>query len=334
MFCPNCGKQTEGVYCRYCGARLDGAGEVFSDVDFVPEDGGFVPEKSVFGPEGGAGDETMVLEPLDVYAPEAGPRRAVGAGADSEGVTGARMENRPRPSGGRETGNRLVRTENRQVYNETGSPDSAEEKKKLGAKLQDALSSHGNLGRDPYEAVDQEEPWPEDDPVYEERSKRGKKKAGGAAGRLLPALLRLASIALMAVILFSLGREIWIARAVLGSISSVVSEKNWAEAVYLVLSVLTLAYGLLSMFWMTRRRKRFYDGKLRKFDTGRGLSSFILFALLAFAAARTALLIPYRPGVLTGISQYLLVVASVQYVVYGCSVLGIACCIVRKKMKY
>lgn len=76
-----------------------------------------------------------------------------------------------------------------------------------------------------------------------------------------------------------------------------------------------------------------YDGRLKKFDTGRGLTAFILFALLIFTASAIQMLLPYRAGILDGVNLYFSVAGSVTKTAGSCAVLGAVLCIVRKILK-
>ncbi|MEI3175259.1 MAG: hypothetical protein V8S96_01465 [Lachnospiraceae bacterium] len=77
------------------------------------------------------------------------------------------------------------------------------------------------------------------------------------------------------------------------------------------MSGVTLLYGLISLAWMASRRRMAYDETLKKFDTGRGLTAFILFALLIFTASAIQMLLPYRAGILDGVNLYFSVAGSV-----------------------
>ncbi len=352
MYCPNCGKQADGAFCRYCGAKLPGqsagnskrakqAVPSYSDIDFVPEDESFIPEERFFEKPDGLGDETVVLEPLDQYTPEEGPRNLAGGAAYSE----------------------------RTPVSETGAAkEGAKPGKKLGERMQNVFVAKGNLGRDPYANVDEEpeELWEDDDSCGRGSKTGGKKKkkkkaaktvrsvghtagktigsagkavgkagkaAGSAASGLISTVLRLACVVLMAGIIGFLGKEIWIERSVLGTLSLQPENFNKGEAVFLAMSGVTLLYGLVSLAWMASRRRMAYDGRLKKFDTGRGLTAFILFALLIFTASAIQMLLPYRAGILDGVNLYFSVAGSVTKTAGSCAVIGVVLCIVRKILK-
>lgn len=73
--------------------------------------------------------------------------------------------------------------------------------------------------------------------------------------------------------------------------------------------------------------------RLRSYDTGRGLTAFILFAVLAAAAGFAVPLIPASPQMLQGAVLALTVVDRVGTVVLGASVIGIVLCVIRKILK-
>ncbi|MCI8549618.1 MAG: hypothetical protein HFI68_03300 [Lachnospiraceae bacterium] len=218
---------------------------------------------------------------------------------------------------------------------------------------EESREPYSKYGKDPYANLGQEpEAWPEKTVPRGQKAKtqkmtgtagrtlRGKKagsrfwqgKKGKSRGktRKSPAILRIASLVLMGILLAGLFRGFWTSRAVLGSVLRVVEEKNYAELVYLLLALSTMAYGAFSLLWLLSKRRVYYEGKLLRVDAGRGLTSFFVFALLAFVSARAALRLPGDSWIFHGLSQYFLVVASVQNLVYICSGLGVLCCILRK----
>lgn len=314
MICPKCGKNTNGIYCSYCGTLLTGkntsaqkASDDFSDIDFVPEEEewGLDTNKEEWREAMSSDlDETVVLEPLDMYKPG----------------------------------------EKRKAYQADTFPQKTSQSGK-----------YGKYGKDPYDI-------PEDEAfrhklVYEEETIKKKKKkkgrvtssvktvgktsgkavgkiVGGTAGHMLPFALRLVSFAALGIIVARLFAGFWAQREALGSISQTVSDRNYAQALYLILSVCLLAYGALSMLWILTRRKMPPEGRLRRFDTGRGLTAFVVFTLFTFLAARTALYMPSAPHILSGLGQFLLVLASCQGVIYTCALAGIVCCIIRKILKH
>ncbi|MCD2491368.1 hypothetical protein LQE92_01840 [Lacrimispora sp. NSJ-141] len=336
MICPKCGRETEGKFCSSCGTLLTGPGrrtarsaDDFSGVDFVPQDDAWAADtgERPFREETDL-DETVVLEPLEQY--------------DGE--------------------------KQRSVYHWEGNespvyPEYEEKKESSGKK-------YGKYGRDPYDSDSQKrhsengdirggerqsgkKSRPGNRTVYEEQVTRKKKKhkgraaasvksvgkvtgkaVGGTLGRILPLVLRLASFVLMGGMTVRLFTGFWSQRDVLGSMVQMVSDRNYAEGLYLILAAALLAYGVVSAVWILTRRRIACDGRMRRFDTGRGLVPFVIFAGLTFLAARTAVYLPGSPHVLSGLGQFFLVLAAGQSWVYVCSVLGIICCIIRKILRH
>lgn len=92
-------------------------------------------------------------------------------------------------------------------------------------------------------------------------------------------------------------------------------------------------FGILSAIWLLGG-KRMPDGnRLRSYDTGRGLTAFILFAILAAAAGFVIPLVPESPQVLSGAKLALEVVDRADRIILGCSVAGIVLCVIRKLIR-
>lgn len=350
MICPKCGRKSEGKYCSWCGALLEkaapGKTDDFSGIDFVPEDdwGGLEEEDGIWQDAGQDLDETVVLEPLDTYEP--GEKRNLYRGETASGTPGAL---RPGMRNGQESGSRAPAGSRG-----TGRKASGYEEPEDAGEWQDTGRKFSKYGRDPYDIPESGEKRRRT--VYEEQvvtSRKTKKKgkaasaarsvgrtAGktvgktvGLAGHGIGLVLRIACLLLLAVTVLRLGFAFWGQRETLGALSQVVAERNFAQALYVILAVCTVAYGLLSLLWLFSRRRMVSEGKLRKFDTGRGLAAFVVYFVLAFAASRTVLYLPEAPSVLGGLELYFRVFVSCQGTVYICCAAGIICCVIRKILK-
>lgn len=129
---------------------------------------------------------------------------------------------------------------------------------------------------------------------------RAGKTAGRAVGKGVSIVLKCGSFAAMAIIVLKLWEEFWAERNTLGEIWRVAADRNYAEALYLGIAGFLLLFGILSAIWLLGG-KRMPDGnRLRSYDTGRGLTAFILFAILAAAAGFVIPLVPESPQVLSG----------------------------------
>ena len=151
---------------------------------------------------------------------------------------------------------------------------------------------------------------------------RAGKTAGRAVGKGVSIVLKCGSFAAMAIIVLKLWEEFWAERNTLGEIWRVAADRNYAEALYLGIAGFLLLFGILSAIWLLGG-KRMPDGnRLRSYDTGRGLTAFILFAILAAAAGFVIPLVPESPQVLSGAKLALEVVDRADRIILGCSVAG------------
>ena len=162
---------------------------------------------------------------------------------------------------------------------------------------------------------------------------RAGKTAGRAVGKGVSIVLKCGSFAAMAIIVLKLWKEFWAERNTLGEIWRVAADRNYAEALYLGIAGFLLLFGILSAIWLLGG-KRMPDGnRLRSYDTGRGLTAFILFAILAAAAGFVIPLVPESPQVLSGAKLALEVVDRADRIILGCSVAGIVLCVIRKLIR-
>ncbi len=216
----------------------------------------------------------------------------------------------------------------------------------------DRKSSYLKYGRDPYDHPEQERSvWPAEPDIWFEEERAGRRaeaegrkgkaeRAGTESGRRTqgrgrswwrrPILLRLVSLALMVVLLAGLFRGLLAGKEAFGSVASILEERSYGGMCYLCLAAGTMVYGAFSLLWMVSRRRVYWDGRLKRMDVGRGLCSFLLFSLLAFAGSRLALRLPGDSWFFDGLSRYFLAAASVQYLIYVCSSLGIVSCMLRR----
>lgn len=156
------------------------------------------------------------------------------------------------------------------------------------------------------------------------------KTAGKAVGKGLSIALKCGCFVVMAVIILELWQEFWAERSTLGEIWRVAADRNYAQGLYLGIAGVILLYGVISALWLLGG-KRMPDGnRLRSYDTGRGLTAFILFAILAAGSGIAIPLIPGSPQILDGARLALTVVDRVSTVVLSCSAIGIVLCIIRK----
>ena len=156
------------------------------------------------------------------------------------------------------------------------------------------------------------------------------KTAGKAVGKGISIALKCGCFVVMAVIVLELWQEFWAERSTLGEIWRVAADRNYAQGLYLGIAGVLLLYGVISAIWLLGGKKMPDGNRVRSYDTGRGLTAFILFAALAAAAGYAVPLIPASPQVLDGARLALTVVERVSTVILGCSVIGVVLCVIRK----
>ena len=134
----------------------------------------------------------------------------------------------------------------------------------------------------------------------------------------------------MLISTFWLFKGFWISRNALGSISGVLKERNYPQALFLALALCIVGFGILQVFWMLSRKKMPDQGKIRRIDMGRGFFGFSVFVILYLISVYINPLIPVSPALLTGLKQIFAVIAGLGKSFFMINVLGIIFCIIRK----
>lgn len=151
-----------------------------------------------------------------------------------------------------------------------------------------------------------------------------------ALSRTIGPLLRLASILLIAYILFLLGSRFWNGHSAYGSLSSLLAERNYALGAYLGTGLVVMIYGILSLFWSFTGPKTKEDDRIRKLDTGRGFLFFILIYGGAILSRIAVPLLPSGHSSIEGASAALSIYSGMTGVLFPLCVAGIVCCLLRK----
>lgn len=134
----------------------------------------------------------------------------------------------------------------------------------------------------------------------------------------------------MLISTFWLFKGFWISKNALGSISGVLKERNYPQALFLALALCIVGFGILQIFWMLSRKKMPDQGKIRRIDMGRGFFGFSVFVILYLISVYINPLIPVSPALLTGLKQIFAVIAGLGKSFFMINVLGIIFCIIRK----
>ncbi|MCI8466208.1 MAG: hypothetical protein HFI63_10240 [Lachnospiraceae bacterium] len=317
------------------------------EIDFVPEENRWMPDKSleIWEKEEEELEQTMVLEPLQGRIRD--EEEYVDRGLEEEeSVKSAYYKY------GRDPYAHLKQKPEEAERWPEELEEWPEESERWSEELEEWPEESERWSEEPEEWPEEAERWPEEAEEWTEeletRRKVPKRRPGKRKGQWeraenqrykpkafwsRPILFRVVSLICMGILLIGLCGELWKERAVLGPVASVLEEHNYAEILYLFLAVCTAAYGALAFLWIFSGKHVYCDGRLQRRDVGRGMTSFLLFALLAFISARMALRVPEEPGFLRGLSQYLLVTASNQNLIYICSGLGFFSCVLRRFLR-
>lgn len=124
----------------------------------------------------------------------------------------------------------------------------------------------------------------------------------------------------------------WRASVPYGDITESIRRKTFSMTLmaYLAIVVLFLLFEFISFFWaMTRIRVRDAGG-IRKEDTGRGLTSFIIVFAASYLAFLFNRFVPSSPDLLYGLKGALLVFGSMHNTLLGLCAAGVISCLVRK----
>lgn len=156
------------------------------------------------------------------------------------------------------------------------------------------------------------------------------KTAGKAVGHGICIAMKCGCFVAMAVIVLEFWQEFWAERSTLGQIWRVAADRNYALGLYLGIAGVILLYGVVSALWLLGGKKMPDGSRLKTFDTGRGLTAFILFAILVAAAGFVIPLLPESPQILDGARLALAVADRIKTVVLGCCAVGVVLCILRK----
>lgn len=163
------------------------------------------------------------------------------------------------------------------------------------------------------------------------KTAKAAKSGGRALSRTVGPLLRLATMALIIYILFLLGSRFWNGKNAFGSLSTILSERNYALGAYLCTGAILLFYGLLSLFWAyTGPKTAREDNRIRKLDTGRGFIFFILIYLGSFLSRFVVPLLPAGHSSIEGVGAALSIYSEMSGILFPLCAAGVICCLLRK----
>lgn len=185
--------------------------------------------------------------------------------------------------------------------------------------------------------------WQEDDRQHQSSRKPKRRSSIGspvkktvqagtkAVSCIIRLLCKIASLFILAVIIYILATHFLEGLMRYGNPTSAVSEKNYAMAAYAGFSVFVLLFEILSFFWsLSGPRVSSKNGKSRRTDTGRGMSAFILTGAGSCLAHIAGGLIPVSLPPLSGLKGAVEIWGNLYPVLLPLCIAGIISCILRR----
>lgn len=159
------------------------------------------------------------------------------------------------------------------------------------------------------------------------------KAAGKAVGKGVSIALKCGSFVMMALIMLRMAGDFWAQSGVLGEIRRVAEDRNYAEALYLGIAGMLLLLGMIWAIWILTGKKAADGGRMKSYDTGRGITAFVFYGVVVFSAGSVQGMLPEGRQVLAGASLALQVLNGMKEFVLVCCAVGFALCIIRKLVK-
>lgn len=190
------------------------------------------------------------------------------------------------------------------------------------------------------EEEDDPEDWDEDDDRKRKKKRRGlpnlvspaakTAKAGGKAiYKAVNFLLRIATLILIAVIIYVLGAAFWTNHSAYGNILQVVNEKNYILGAYAGVALFLILFEIITFLLVLFGGKKGVR-KGEAADTGRGLFSFLFIFAGSVLAGLFGGLVPLSPAPLLGMQGALSVYGSLRSALFPLCASGVVSCLVRK----
>ena len=156
------------------------------------------------------------------------------------------------------------------------------------------------------------------------------KMSAKTAGKIVSLLLRTATLVLITVITGILATNFWDNYSPFGSISTMISEHNYALAAYLATAFILLFIECIAFLFVLFGSKKRSGSSACRIDTGRGLLSFLFIYLGSWFSFHFAYLIPASPEPLQGLKGALTVYGSLNHTLLTLCAAGIVSCLIRR----
>ena len=127
--------------------------------------------------------------------------------------------------------------------------------------------------------------------------------------------------------------EIFEYSKVLGSLRSMVVERNYPLACFSMLMACMIGFSILSTFWILSKRKIQKEERIKSFDSGRGLIPFLCYGVAVLVSPELLKIFPTSYEVLKGVELILTVLYDHTKTLGFFIVIGSVACLIRKFMR-
>ena len=158
---------------------------------------------------------------------------------------------------------------------------------------------------------------------------RSVKTGGRIICKLVNLLLRSAALILTAIIIYTLTMNFWKNHSAYGSLFQVFTGENYILTAYLAVAGFLLLFELTAFLLILFAGKK-TDRRGIRYDTGRGLFSFVFIYAGSYLSFFLNSLIPAFPAPLPGIQGALLVYGSMRSALLPLCIAGIISCLIRR----
>ena len=158
---------------------------------------------------------------------------------------------------------------------------------------------------------------------------RSVKTGGRIICKLVNLLLRSAALILTAIIIYTLTMNFWKNHSAYGSLFQVFTGENYILTAYLAVAGFLLLFELTAFLLILFAGKK-TDRRGIRYDTGRGLFSFVFIYAGSYLSFFLNSLIPASPAPLQGIQGALLVYGSMRSALLPLCIAGVISCLIRR----
>ena len=158
---------------------------------------------------------------------------------------------------------------------------------------------------------------------------RSVKTGGRIICKLVNLLLRSAALILTAIIIYTLTMNFWKDHSAYGSLFQVFTRENYILTAYLAVAGFLLLFELTAFLLILFAGKK-TDRRGIRYDTGRGLFSFVFIYAGSYLSFFLNSLIPASPAPLQGIQGALLVYGSMRSALLPLCIAGVISCLIRR----